>query len=50
MVDRPQLRLHEIIRLTYSSLTATVRCVAGTVRLGDRVELAPAGAAPSPTA
>lgn len=39
MDDRPQLRLTEIVELTHRSLRCTVRCVAGTVWLGDTVEL-----------
>ncbi|MFC6019947.1 hypothetical protein ACFP2T_27580 [Plantactinospora solaniradicis] len=46
MADVPQLQLFEIVELTPGSLSGTVRCVAGTVRLGDRVELLPAAGRP----
>lgn len=39
MDERPQLQLAEIVELTHRSLRCTVRCVAGTVFLGDAVEL-----------
>lgn len=39
MDDEPQLRLIEIFALTSESLVCTVRCVAGTVRLGETLEL-----------
>ncbi|WP_250038379.1 hypothetical protein [Paractinoplanes maris] len=39
MDEAPQLQLAEIVQVTYGSLTCMVRCVAGTVRLGETVEL-----------
>ncbi|TDB81573.1 hypothetical protein [Micromonospora sp. KC721] len=44
MADQPQLQLNEIVELTSGSLTATVRCVAGTVRRGEAADLVPAAA------
>lgn len=46
MDDQPQLQLAEIVELRHRSLRCTVRCVAGTVRLGDTVELRPAAGRP----
>ncbi len=46
MAEEPQLQLAEIVQLTFRSLSCTVRCVAGTVRLGDTVDLIPASADP----
>jgi hypothetical protein len=40
--EEPQLQLYDIVNLQYGSLTCTVRCVAGTVRLGETVDLRPA--------
>ncbi|MCA2216556.1 hypothetical protein [Jidongwangia harbinensis] len=39
MDDDPQLQLFAIVGLTHRSLSGTVRGVAGTVRVGDTVEL-----------
>jgi hypothetical protein len=46
MDNEPQLQLIEIRELTPGSLSCTVRCVAGTVRLGETVELRPAADRP----
>jgi hypothetical protein len=46
MDDEPQLQLFEIKELSPTSLRCTVRCVAGTVRLGATVELRPAAGRP----
>jgi hypothetical protein len=39
MVDEAQLQIHEFTSLTPYALTCTVRCVAGTVHLGDTARL-----------
>ncbi|MEU8657324.1 hypothetical protein [Actinoplanes philippinensis] len=46
MDDQPQLQLFEIKELSPTSLRCTVRCVAGTVRLGATVELRPVAGRP----
>ena len=33
------MQINELVHLTYTSLTCTVRCLAGTIRVGDPVRL-----------
>ncbi|GID28330.1 hypothetical protein [Paractinoplanes brasiliensis] len=39
MADEARLQISEFTHLSYGSLTCTVRCLAGVVRVGDRVRL-----------
>lgn len=42
MAAAARLQISEFTHLSYGSLTCTVRCLAGVVRVGDRVRLASA--------
>lgn len=39
MADEAQLQIHEFTHLSYGSLTCTVRCLAGVIRVGESVQL-----------
>lgn len=39
MVDEAQLQIYELTHLSFGSLTCTVRCLAGVVRVGESVQL-----------